>query len=438
VTVDFAASPLVALLQARRDEARRPQVTALTERIARVYVPAVLGLAVFSLWLWHAAGWPTALDVTVAVLVVTCPCALGIAIPLSQQLAFARLRRAGVFVRNGDLLDRATGIRRVVFDKTGTLTLGRMVLPDPSVLETLQPEDRDALYDMATRSNHPVSRAIADALSVRGGRFSTEARVTELAGAGLILERDGQTWRLGKRSWAVTAPTRRGLRPRAVAHEREDINTEVTTLSRNGAPIAILSTREATRSDAREEIRQLKAQGVDVWLLSGDAPDRVSETAAALAILPQRVRAGMSPEEKAQVVKDLDHGDTLFIGDGVNDSLAFSVATACGTPAIDRPVMPARSDFFLLGENIAGVRRLLETSQLLRATMRRILMVAVSYNALSIVLCLMGVMTPLRAAVAMPASSLAVIFLAMAGFSQRTGPSKAATIAAVSPEVVIA
>jgi Cu2+-exporting ATPase len=406
-TQSFAQSPLIALLAANRETGNRPAHVAFVQRVARVYVPVVVVLAIAGAWLWHGHGWASALDVAAAILIVTCPCALGIAVPLAEELALATLRRDGVFVRSGDLLDRAVRIRRVLFDKTGTLTLGKLALTNAAVLDALSEIDRDALYDLTSRSNHPVSRAIASELAVRGARFSFSAVVDETPGAGLQLTRDGRAWRLGRHAWAIPG--------NATGCSHGD----GTFFSVDGHPIVELRTHEAIRSDARSEITRLKEAGVDAWLVSGDAPERVLIAADELGIPSERALAQQSPEDKASAVASLDHSDTLFVGDGVNDSLAFSVAFATATPAIDRPVMPGKADFFLLGEGIAGVRKLLDAAHVLRATIRRILVTSQLYNAAAIALSLAGFMTPLRAAVAMPASSLTVIALAMAGSSQR-------------------
>jgi Cu2+-exporting ATPase len=157
------------------------------------------------------------------------------------------------------------------------------------------------------------------------------------------------------------------------------------------------------------ELEALQREGLGVWLLSGDAPERVTHTARALGIPPENARASQSPEQKGAAVAALDASDTLYLGDGVNDSLAFARAFSAGTPAIDKPVMPARSDFFLLGEGLAPLRAALHASRRLRRVVRWNLAIALSYNALAIAACLSGAMTPLRAAIAMPLSSLTIL-----------------------------
>src|SRR5690606_38205588 len=144
----------------------------------------VLLLAALALTIWWPVDPEKALQVTVALLVVTCPCAIGIAIPLAYELVQARLRREGFFVRRSSLLDKLPRVRKVLFDKTGTLTLGRLRLVDPAAVRDLPEALRDAAFDMAARSNHPVSRCVAAALAEAGARFDPEARVVEVAGQG--------------------------------------------------------------------------------------------------------------------------------------------------------------------------------------------------------------------------------------------------------------
>lgn len=398
----YAQSPLSALLRAGLERGDAHRHARLLTGISRYYVPAVLLLAGLAMVLWWPVSPDRALEVTVALLVVTCPCALGIAVPLGIELALAGLRRGGVFVRTGDLLDRALTVRKVLFDKTGTLTLGRLELVRPELLDTLAPEVRDRLHDMAARSNHPASRCLAEATGRLGARYSPEAEVTELPGQGLELTVDGETWRLGRASFAALWET---------------VKSEGTVLSRDGRPVAVFALREAMRQDAAREIAALHEKGLQTWLVSGDAADRVTSAADMLGIPGANVLAAQSPEDKSAAVARLDIKDTLFVGDGVNDSLAFAAAHTTASPAVDRPVMPGKADFFLLGEGIGGVRRLLDMAHRLRGVTRRTLFLALGYNVLAVTATLLGFMTPLRAAVAMPASSLIIIAITLASLS---------------------
>ncbi|MCY1020977.1 heavy metal translocating P-type ATPase [Pyxidicoccus sp. MSG2] len=392
----FTDSSLVALLRRAPAGTGGAAVhTRFWDRVSRRWVVTVLGVAGLGLALWWPAGPDKALEVAVALLVVTCPCAIGIATPLAYELVQARLRRGGFFVRSPDLMDRLPRVRQVLFDKTGTLTLGRLELVDRASVEVLAPEARDVAFDLTSRSNHPASRCLSVALARAGARFSAEARVTEHAGQGVELTRDGVCWRLGRAQWAVAG--------QGVASAAGPV------LTRDGVLVATFALRESVRSDARREVQALQDEGRAVWLISGDAPARVRDMAEALGIPLTHALGGQRPEDKASTVAALDAADTLYLGDGVNDSLAFERALCAGTPAIDRPVMPGKSDFFLLGEGLASIREALRLSLRLRQVVRRLLTLAVAYNVVAVTVCLAGWMTPLRAALAMPATSLATV-----------------------------
>lgn len=390
----FQDSPLVMLLrQAAPSADGVPAHARFWNTVSRAWVVAVLAVAAAGFALWWQAGPDKALEVAVALLVVTCPCAIGIATPLAYELVQARLRRSGFFIRKPDLLDRLPRVRKVLFDKTGTLTLGRLELVDRGAVDVLSPTLRDVAFNLAARSNHPASRCLATELARAGARFTPDAQVTEVPGAGLELVREDGTWRLGAAAWA--APEARGL--------------EGSVLAWDGELVAAFPMRESVRADARREVQALRDAGLDVWLISGDSQPRVHAMAVALEIPEAHALGGLRPEEKAEAVARLDAADTLYLGDGVNDSLAFEKALCAGTPAIDRPVMPGKSDFFLLGEGLGSIREALGLSRTLRHVVRRLLGLAVAYNTVAVAVCLAGLMTPLRAAVAMPLTSLSFV-----------------------------
>lgn len=388
---DFADSPLVSLLG--RGSARRPtQRRELREQIGRYWVAGVLTAAALGLALWLPVGLDPALEVAAAVLVVTCPCAIGIALPLAQELTLHRLRRFGFFVRERGLLERLSAVRTILFDKTGTLTLRRLELEAPEHLAKLDAGVLGTAYDLAVRSSHPAARAIAAALEGVAAQFDPTASTHEVPGLGVELTRDGARWRLGKRSWATGLDSGDG-----------------TVLSRDGVVVADFALREVLRPDAKAEIRGLVGQGYGVWLLSGDQDQRVARLAAGLGIPPERALGGLSPEDKAARVRALDHEDTLFLGDGVNDALAFAAAYTAGTPAIDRPVLPGRSDFFVVGEGIAPLAAAFAASRDLRRVTHQLLGASLGYNLLAVAASLAGWVTPLIAAVVMPTSTLLLV-----------------------------
>jgi Cu2+-exporting ATPase len=414
----FADSPLVALLRQMVPRVGRDaQYRQLWHHLAKRWVVTVLGVATLGFALWLPRGTDAAVNVAVSLLVITCPCAIGIAIPLAYELTLSRLRRSGFYVRSDDLLDRLTAVKQVIFDKTGTLTMGRLELVAPEVVSTLSPEALHAAYNLAVRSSHPVSLAIARALGAAGGRYDPTAEVAEEPGQGVRWTRPEGTWRLGRADWAVTGQERR-----------------YTALSLEGREVASLETREVLRPDAPRQVASLAARGLSVRLLSGDAPSRVARLAGDLGLGADQAEGGLSPEGKAARVRALDPEHTLYVGDGVNDALAFEAALAAGTPAIDRPVMPGKSDFFLVGEGLAPILSALELAGHLRGVVRRLLGISLAYNVLAIGAALAGLMSPLAAAVSMPASTLTLLLIAASSMRavRPEAPLAGATVAAAA------
>jgi Cu2+-exporting ATPase len=402
-STDFDGSPLVALLRQPAPPASAGLHTRFWDRLARRWVLQVLVVSAAGLVLWLPFGAGAALDVAVSLLVVTCPCAIGIALPLAYELVQTRLRRGGFFVRATDLLDRLEQVRTLIFDKTGTLTLGRLALEDDSAVAALPADARQVAYNLACRSGHPAAVCLARALERTGVSYDEAVLSTEAPGDGLACTIDGARWRLGRASWAGASG-------------------EGTVLSREGQTLARFTFREVLRPDAAAQLQALRADGYQVHLLSGDNPTRVAALARALDLPADHARGALSPQDKARAVAALDHRDTLYLGDGINDSLAFEEALCAGTVAIERPVVPGKAAFFLAGEGLLPLRRALGEARRLRRVVRRVSLLSLSYNVVAVSLCLAGVMSPVRAAVSMPLSSLGILLFTLAQLSERRRP----------------
>jgi len=397
-TTDFHDSTLVPLL------ASGPAATTnadgdplLLQRLTRFYVPAVLLSALAAVLFWINRDVDRAIAATTAVLVVTCPCALGLAIPLAYQRALASLRLRGLFVRRGGFLDRACNITQVVFDKTGTLTLGQLTLANPEALHALPVDVLAVLSNMTARSTHPRSRCVLAALEASHGTFDPSITVTEHPGEGLEGRRNGKVVRLG--SPAFTGQL-----------GRPNVDAQDLCVTVDGVGVATLQVKELLRWDARAELQALRNQGLKLALLSGDAPDRVARAAGHLGLLAQEAAGGLSPKDKADWLRR--HGGpehTLFIGDGVNDHPGFDVALCSGTPAVEHPALSARADFYFLTSGVGVVRSALHTAQTLRRVVKNIRLMALSYNALAVAACVAGWVSPVLAAVAMPTSSILIL-----------------------------
>lgn len=395
---DFADSRLHDLL--RVGGGRRAGERDWWHRISTVYVITVLGLALVGMLTWWSAGPRKAVEVGVAVLVVTCPCALGLAVPLARELVHTALRRHGVLLRSDDFLDRVLQVRKILFDKTGTLTRGRLALDAASAqgLADLAADRRGVLRGMVERSNHPVSRCVAEALARDAAPPVETDDVREERGHGLVWTDTHGEWRFGRPGFALGGE---GLQPEPGA----------SYFSLDGQPLLGIHCVEELKRDAAEEVAHLVRDGYEVHLLSGDAPMRAARAGERLGLPPDRVHGGLTPEAKAAAVAVLDDADTLMVGDGLNDSLSFDRAWCAATPAVDRAVLPHKADFYYLGDGVSAVRRALQAARRLREVQKGNLVFAAVYNLSAVGLCLAGLVTPVVAAVLMPLSSVSVVGL---------------------------
>jgi Cu2+-exporting ATPase len=394
---DLSTSGLLELLRREAPEAVDARARGLFHRVSAVWVVAVLAVAAATLLGFALAGdVSTGLSNATAVLVVTCPCAIGIATPLAYELAVGELRRAGVLVRRTRTLDRLPEVDAIVFDKTGTLTTGQLVLRAPELVAGAGGEEVRALAALVAHSSHPKSVVVREAVQrLRPEVGPAPGEVEELAGQGLRMVLDGSEVRLGRPAWA--APDATGLDPEC------DL-----VLSRAGEVLLALTTDEQVRHDAAAEIAALAARGYRIAVLSGDRSERVLRVARSLGISSEAVFGDQSPADKAAWLEK--HGRrALFVGDGINDALAAEVAFVSATPSLERPFLPAKSDFVFTDPGIAPVRWTLVASERVRRVARRNLVFAALYNVVGAALAAAGVFHPWVAAVLMPASSLFVV-----------------------------
>jgi Cu2+-exporting ATPase len=403
---DFASSELVELLG--QGQLQEHGDAGHNHSFSLWYVAAVLvtGAGAFAYWALSTGSATRGLEVMTAIYVVTCPCAIGIAVPLAEELVLSGLRRAGLFVRAPSFLARALNVRRVVFDKTGTLTTGRLHVADATPLAALDPQQRDVLYTMVSASGHPKSAAVARALAGLSPQWIASMDVVEHAGQGVEAEHAGYHYRLGQAAWAApTAPS---------------VPSADLCFSCDGRPLCTIQTRESLRDDAYKELRALERDGYETFILSGDHADRVALLARELGVPPERALGQHSPKDKAAFIQAHDRRDILMIGDGVNDSLAVAQAFTSGTPSIDRAVMPSRTDFYFVTAGLGPIRLALRAAQRLAQVTRRNQRFAVTYNVLVVCVALLGLMQPWLAAVLMPLSSVAVLTATSVSLSSRS------------------
>jgi Cu2+-exporting ATPase len=380
------------------------------DRLLRVYlsIVLVLGVAALALWGWQG-DWLTGAQAMSSVFVVSCPCALGVAIPLADDLAASAVERLGVFVRTASLWPRLRRVRRVIFDKTGTLTLERPVLENPETVAALDDEAARALARMTQGSLHPAARSLLEALGTRGQKLQDAPAVFEISefpGLGVLLKTGGGHWTLGRAGWLAEGTQ---------AAAAESAGSE---LRKDGNLIAAFQFSESLRPGAVAMLRNLERRGLSLHILSGDHADKVAKMANALGLPENQAHGGLSPEEKAARVKSLDREDTLYLGDGANDSLAFDVALVTGTPVVDRSLLESKADFYTLGSGLAFLSGLLDAATARSGAVRAAFAFALIYNLTTVAFSMAGKMSPLLAAIVMPLSSIVSIVI-VAGISIR-------------------
>ncbi len=404
----WAGSLLARLLQPVTRDAYRHQ---FLERVIRGYLIGILLIATVAGMGWWLATHDAVhtWSVVTAVLVVSCPCAIGLAFPLADEIATAALRRAGVFVREADLWPRLTRIRKLIFDKTGTLTLETPVLSNPGTLAALDPAARAALVELVRDNAHPVSRSLHEHLLATGPATGSglAGEIGEQPGFGLLLRNHEGCWTLGRPGWRGRADS--------CLISKDANGTTDTEFARDGVVLARFAFTDAVRPDAVAEIAALRARGLQAFILSGDRQGKVDVMMRALGLPAEQGFGEATPAEKAAWIQRHDARDTLMLGDGANDSLAFDAAFARGTPVIHRGVLEGKADFYYLGRGLAGIRRLFEVNEARRRTQAWLLGFSVAYNLLAVGLAVAGRMNPLLAAILMPVSSLATLAIVAVG-----------------------
>lgn len=372
-------------------EAGRGTYRRIADRASALYAPLVHTAAALTFLYWMIVGgnFHHALTVAIAVLIVTCPCALGLAVPMVQVVAAKRLFEAGVMVRDGSALERLAETDTAIFDKTGTLTAGMFRAYEDG---TCDRSARAIAAAMAAHSSHPYSRAIA--IHSEEDRPELDAgHVREVPGNGLEADIDGDIYRLGRASWALG---------------RSDDAHGGTVLVRNEEVLARFRFEQPLRRHAAASIAELQAMGIASEILSGDACGAVAEIADALA-LP--ASAGVSPRGKTQRIATLRNAGhrVLMVGDGLNDAPALSAAHASMAPASAADVGRNSADLVFLHESLTAVPLAIGTARRAAALIRQNFALAIGYNLIAVPIAILGHLTPLVAAIAMSASSLIVV-----------------------------
>jgi Cu2+-exporting ATPase len=378
----------------------RSRYVRLADRASRLYAPVVHATALLTMLGWVLAGatWHDAIVTGVAVLIITCPCALGLAIPTVQTVASGAMFKAGVLLNSGDAIERLAEIDCIIFDKTGTLTL-----PDLEVVNAAGiPDDLFRLAGrLALASHHPVAAAVAQAT----GAKSPLADAVEVPGQG-VRGMLGQTeLRLGRPSFCDAEQ---------LASERAGLDREASIVAfSHGQAKYVIAVRQALRPDAEAVIAALRKRDIRLEILSGDRESAVRAAAGALGI--GEWRAGVTPADKIARIEDLKRRGhkVMMVGDGLNDAPSLAAAHVSMSPISAAHLSQATADLVFLGRPLAPVVAAVDHARKALLLMRQNLWLAVGYNVVAVPIAISGVVTPLIAAAAMSGSSVLVMLNAL-------------------------
>ena len=390
-------------------EQGRARYVALADRVARWYAPVVhsLALATFLGWLLiGGAPWRDALLNAIAVLIITCPCALGLAVPVVQVVTSGRLLRRGILVKSGTALERLAEADTAIFDKTGTLTTGKLELIDP---RSHDPDELALAAGIAAASTHPLARALSRA--VPGAKVLPG--IHEFPGRGLEAKTAKGEVRLGNKDWCGGGEIDATNNTGKAAKENTRADGPEIWLSRPATAPTRFRFSDTPRNDMATVVGLLKARGVAIEVLSGDGPGAVRALADKAGI--DLWRATCTPTDKTDRLAELatQGHKVVMIGDGLNDAPALAAAHVSLSPSSAADVSQNAADMIFQGDTLAPVAEAIGMARRARSVIHQNFAMAFAYNALTVPLAVAGVVTPLIAAIAMSASSVVVIVNAL-------------------------
>ena len=401
----------------------KARVARLADRISAVFVPIVLGIAVltFAVWMLVTGDLPSALRAGVAVLVIACPCALGLATPVGLLAGTGRAAQLGILIRGPEVLEDSRTVDTIVLDKTGTVTEGRMALADVLVLdpafvaetgasrsafvdETAPDQAADVLLTLAAAvergSEHPIARAIVEAASEVPASENFQNEVGK--GASALI--DGHPVRVGRPSLPLG-----GLA--SAFEDAERAGATPVAVEVDGALAGFVAVRDTVKADSADAVAQLRGLGLTPHLLTGDNAGAAEAVAAEVGIDPANVTAGVLPEDKVEVVKRLqaEGKHVAMVGDGVNDAAALAQADLGLAMGAGTDVAIEAADIALMRNSLTSAADAIRLSRKTLKTIKGNLFWAFAYNVILIPVAALGFLNPMLAGIAMAFSSVFVV-----------------------------
>jgi Cu+-exporting ATPase len=424
-----ALAHVIAAVQ--RAQTSRADIQRLGDRVSSVFVPIVVAIAIAAaLWwgfapesaarvhdwlaqfLWHThltAGAGTAFMIAAAVLIVACPCAMGLATPAAIMAGANAAARRGILIRDGVALEKAGNITAVIFDKTGTLTMGK-----PEVAATLEVQSPKSKVQslaaaLARNSTHPISQAIARISAEKTGIENWK----EIRGCGIEAEihnPQSEIVRLGSLRWLRESGVDLAAGGKFIS-EWSGQGATIVGLGSGENLLGLFAVRDAVKANAGQVVDQLRRQGLIIYLVTGDNSLTAASIARQVGIAAENIFAEVRPEQKAEFVKQLQAGGgrVAFVGDGINDAPALTQADLGIAVSRASDVAREAADIILLKSEIEAVPEALGLARATLRTIRQNLFWAFFYNALGVPLAAMGFISPIFCAAAMGCSDLIVI-----------------------------
>ena len=373
-------------------EAGRSKYRRVADRAAQLYAPTVhfAAAVTFGGWLLATGDMYQAMTIAVAVLIITCPCALGLAVPMVQVVAARSLFNRGILLKDGSALERLAEVDSAIFDKTGTLTLGMPRLANGATIDNATLRIAGAI---AEHSRHPYSLALAAAVAAEGAFAVPSSAITETSGSGLEARLSSDVYRLGRPTWAL---------------KDVEVSDASVVLAKDGKLVAAFEFDEQLRRGAVQTVAALRRAQLAVEILSGDRDDAVRKIAEALKV---PCAANMAPADKTARIRALENDGhkVLMVGDGVNDAPALAAAHVSMAPASAADIGRNAADLVFLHETLLAVPEAIQIARSAANLVRQNLALAVIYNALALPVAILGYVTPLVAAIAMSLSSVIVV-----------------------------
>jgi Cu+-exporting ATPase len=401
-------------------QAAKAPIQRLVDKVAEVFVPAVLVIAITTLlvWVWLGAGWEVAIIHAVAVLVIACPCALGLATPAAIMAGTGVAARQGILIKDAQALELTHKVQVVAFDKTGTLTVGKPRVREAMVLSSSHTREHALAHAGALQagSEHPLARAVMEQLQAQGLQAGTAQNVQAIMGKGIEGQIDQHTWLLGSLRWMQELGVDLGAWRSAIEmQERQGSTLSILAYRQEGIlqPVLLLAFGDEPKPEAEQALRALRSRGIRVVMISGDNAAAANHMGRQLGLDPDagEVLSQVLPQDKAQAVARLREGGHVvaMVGDGINDAPALAAADVGMAMGNGTDVAMHAAAITLMRGDVGLIEAAIDISGRTVSKIRQNLFWAFIYNIAGIPLAAMGYLNPVLAGAAMAMSSVSVM-----------------------------